>query len=291
MSRSKFHRVIQRQVKKTILTGTSLVPDLVLGQRMRQALIPHTRQKQFQPVERSPLERLHGKYKGKRCLIIGTAPSVSSQDLAKLDPAYTFLLNRAYLLNNRSQKSKNALVLANPLAFEEYGRDALRHTFEDVFLSSGIPTKDHPDDPRVFYYSQWVRPKIYEGFFQTDLSQPLYQGTSVAFTAIQIAFCMGFSDIILAGIEFNFDQKEPHFYNSTEAEAERAVTTSRVNADYMIDSLRYCCRFIGSHADRKISSVSPNRNLGFMTYAEVASLPGAGDPDVADPSVRSKDDA
>lgn len=194
-------------------------------------------------------------------------------DLRNLDVDYTFLLNRSYLYTRRPTRAVESVVVANPHAFEEYGREIVRLPLQKIFLSSAIAL-NHRELTRIdtVFFQQWEWPRIYEGFFQADLTQPLYHGTSVAFSAIQLACWMGFSDITLAGIDFNFTASDPHAYTSSDAEVERARRTSIKNTDKMIASLKYCVEFLEATKGPKIRSVSPNRKLDFIEYSNAENL-------------------
>ena len=268
---------LKRQTTRVVCSATMRYPGGKDGQNIRQKLIPHHYQPQVQQCQYDRLHALGGAYENKRCLIIGGAPSLRELDISTISVNYTFLLNRAYLLTNRPLIDDEAIVIANPFAFEEYGHEALDFKLHAAFLSGAIDIGYYCSDTRVITYSQWENPRIYEGFFQLDLQKPLYHGTSVAFNAIQIAVWMGFDEIILAGIDFRFDSKDAHFYDSSAQELQRTDSVSLKNSVNMVNSLRYCCEILKNTGKAKIVSVSPYRDFDFLDYRtpeELAKIDG-----------------
>jgi hypothetical protein len=121
-------------LKSMLRSATQSVLSIPNAQAVRKAVVPH----RAQPVETPPsLERLaslQGAGHGQRCLILGTAPSARDADLRSVKVDYTFLLNRAYLHEQRSESAREALVIADPHAFSEYGDDAIDQPLDRVFL-------------------------------------------------------------------------------------------------------------------------------------------------------------
>lgn len=263
---------LRRRTKRLVCVGTMLWPSGKVGQCIRQTIVPHRVERQSRPCSKASLLDLRDSYKGARCLIIGGSPSLIDLDLSNFRTDYTFYLNRAYLYRNRPAYGKDSVVMSNPHAFAEYGEEVLACNLDHVFLSGGIPQTVDFHDPRILIFSQWEQPRMYDGFFQFDLSQPLYHGTSVAFAAIQIAYWMGFQDIVLAGIDFKFDVKDGHFYPSSEREKIRTKGISTGNTDKMISSLEYCCKLVKGTGRARIVSLSSNRDFNFIEYRNLEDL-------------------
>lgn len=258
--------------KTAICSTTREWPGGKIGQSMRQKVIPHGMQVQNRACPTDRLLDLQGRYDGGRCLIIGGAPSLNELDLSTVRADYTFLLNRAYLFENRPSTGGEALVMSNPIAFQEYGQEALECKLDSAFLSGEIDIGGWVQHEKIIGFQQWARPGIYNGFFQLDLRKPLYDGTSVAFTAIQLAVWLGFREIVIAGIDFHFDPSDGHFYKSSDKEAQRTRGTSIKNSSKMVDSLRYCCRILNETGKSKIVSLSPYRSFDFLEYQTIEEL-------------------
>ncbi len=192
--------------------------------------------KSAQEYEATDNSLLHNLYKGERCVIVGSAPSINNIPLERITDDYIFLLNNTYLLKDRFGKDPDAWVLGDPAAYNDYARHYDPMVFKGVFLSSTIPT--HWAGKNIHRYSYYQFPTIYDGFCQFDLNKPLYQAHTVALFASQIAVAMGFNEIVLIGIDFNFSTDQTHFYNSSDREKNWALAVSIQRRDKMLSGFR-----------------------------------------------------
>ena len=180
-------------------------------------------------VVKTNIEQLKDLYSGKRCFIVGSAPSIKSLDLEKIHKEYIILLNNAYLLKEEFGKHPEGWILGDPAAYEDYAKTYDYECFKDVFLSMNIPAGWTSE--RIHRYSYYKFPNIYDGFCEFDLSKPIYQAHTVALSACQIAIGMGFKEIVLIGIDLNFSKDKLHFYESKLGENVRfeSITSDRIS--------------------------------------------------------------
>ena len=66
---------------------------------------------------------LKGKFKNKRCIIIGNGPSLNKLDLSLLKDEYTFGLNRIYLLFEKLGFETDFLVSINRFVIEQFAHE------------------------------------------------------------------------------------------------------------------------------------------------------------------------
>lgn len=253
-------------VTSAAVSPTTNLKGVERYQTIREKVVPHKLQPQRTSLSPEPLLDLQDTCSNKRCLIIGGAPSLKNIDISEMKVDFTFLLNRAFLFGDRPKAEREGIVLTNPLAFQEYGQEALNCDLDFAFLSGAIDLGKHETNQRLTAFSQWTYPRIYDGFFQKNLQQPLYHGKSVAFTAIQIATWMGFEEIILAGVDLQFDPKEPHFYQSSSQELRRTTSSSIKNTSKMVKSFKYCSKFLNEMGRSRLISVSPHCHFDFIEY-------------------------
>jgi len=149
-------------------------------------------------TSRRRLESLRDRYAGERCFIIGNGPSLGSTDLSKLKDEYTFGLNRGYLLFDRIGGPTTFLVAVNRYVVEQFGPDLVASSTM-LFVS--------------WRSRRWVRDTETATFirrsrlftFSTDLPmRGAWEGATVTFVAMQLAFHMGFSKVILLGVDHSF---------------------------------------------------------------------------------------
>lgn len=220
-----------RRVAARAVSG--MVPGGEAAQRVRAALWPHRLAPEATEPTVDRLAALRGVMAGRRCFVVGTAPSIDRLDLAKIGGHFVFLVNKGYLLADRLSRPPDALVIANPDAFAEYGTEAMALPFQRVFLAAGLAAGGVRAQPEVCVFQQYESPRMDEGFFQFDLARPLYHANTVALSAVQIAHAMGFAEICVIGVDLDFSTPEAHFYAGSEAERARSAAISRFTATRM----------------------------------------------------------
>jgi hypothetical protein len=154
------------------------------------------------PFWRQNLRRL-GAFKdlhaGKRCFIIGNGPSLKQMDLSYLQDEYTFGLNRIYLLFPEVGFQTTYLVSVNELVLEQCAQE-----MRQLGLPKFITWRARhwlADDPHTFFLdTDFTAPER----FSSDLTGRIFEGFTVTFVALQLAFYMGFQQVILIGVDHNF---------------------------------------------------------------------------------------
>jgi len=145
------------------------------------------------------------KHAGQDCFIIGNGPSLNKMDLSPLADYHTFGLNKIYLMEEKVDLNLSYLVSTNALVIEQSAEKFAQLPFP-VFLSHTaaegvVPTKDHIY--RMHTLNTWS--------FYDDLTQPICEGNTVTYVAMQIAFYMGFRRVFLIGVDHSFKQSgDPH---------------------------------------------------------------------------------
>ncbi|MBK7408758.1 MAG: hypothetical protein IPL49_04905 [Saprospirales bacterium] len=146
------------------------------------------------------LRKFHNIHRGQDCFIMGNGPSLGQMDLSPLANYHTFGLNKIYLIFDRFELDLSYLVSTNALVIEQSHAE-----FEQmdcpVFLSytasQGV-VADRPHIHRMHTLNTWS--------FYEDLSQPICEGNTVTFVALQIAYYMGFERVFLIGVDHSFKQ-------------------------------------------------------------------------------------
>ena len=144
--------------------------------------------------------------KANALFIIGNGPSLKQTDLTKLKNEFTFGLNRIYLLFPELGFTTTYFVSINDLVIEQCASEILKlsmpkflawHShryFQNLQLSTfNVPT---------FLYTTYTGPK-----FARDMTRRVWEGATVTNVALQLAFYMGFQQVILIGVDHNFTSK------------------------------------------------------------------------------------
>ena len=140
------------------------------------------------------------RHRGQRCVIIGNGPSLKQMDLSFLDNEISFGLNRIYLLTQERGLSVTYHVCVNALVLEQFGDEIQRMPCPKFISVSGYPHV-HAAEDLMFINSlpQW-------GFSQ-DVSSQVWEGATVTYTTLQIAYYMGFDEVVLIGVDHSFSKK------------------------------------------------------------------------------------
>ena len=170
--------------------------------------MPEAREAAYHPWRRNSIARLaewKDKYRGRRAFIIGNGPSLNRTDLSKLRDEFTFGLNRIFLMFPKLGFSTSCLVSVNDLVIEQSLQDinALpipkflswrsHRFFDPSSVEASLP---------IFLYTTYESPK-----FAEDARGRLWEGATVTNVALQLAYYMGFRQIILIGVDHDFASK------------------------------------------------------------------------------------
>ncbi len=137
-------------------------------------------------------------HKGQRCFIMGNGPSLKKTDLGKLKGEITFGMNRVYMAFEEMGFPTTYYVSINNLVVEQCAADIQKLKIPRFIAWHAHPFLQ-PDDDLYFLYSTYTGPK-----FATDIRGRLWEGATVTTVALQIAYFMGFSEVILIGVDHNF---------------------------------------------------------------------------------------
>ena len=163
---------------------------------------------------RTRLRKLRDTRNGK-AVILCNGPSLNKVDFALLDETFCFGLNKINLLFDRTSFRPSAIVSVNPLVIEQ-NANFYNQTDLPLFLASMATLHVRPRDNVTFLNSSSV-PK-----FARDISVSLYEGHTVTFVALQIAFHMGFRQVALVGADHTFATKGPANMTVTSGEKDES---------------------------------------------------------------------
>jgi hypothetical protein len=182
------------------IKGSALYKDL---RCLKENIAMH-----LDPQGRKNLRRLAGlrdAHRGQRCFIIGNGPSLRQTDMSRLRSEFSFGLNRIYLLFPELGFQTTFLVAINRLVLEQVGDELLRFP-GPLFLpwaSRSYLPGSHAAD-LLFLQTGCGRPS-----FKSDARGILWSGATVTYIALQLAFHMGFEQVILIGVDHSFTTQGP----------------------------------------------------------------------------------
>lgn len=144
------------------------------------------------------LRVLKNTHQGERCFILGNGPSLAKTDLTRLKNEYSMGLNRIYLMFPELGFQTSYYLSINDLVIEQCATDIQKLT-----IPRFIAWRSHkwlqPDPNLFFLYTSYTGPR-----FSKDATGRLWEGATVTFVALQMAFYLGFKEVILIGVDHNF---------------------------------------------------------------------------------------
>ena len=147
------------------------------------------------------MEKFKNLHKGEICYILGNGPSLKDVDFTQLEGKVVFGSNGIY--KNEWDFTPTYLVAVNPLVLEQMGV-GITATDTIKFLSSRPNNETQDIEPAG---ETWILDtSLNKPFFQTDITQPLWEGHTVTFVCLQIAYYMGFKEVILLGLDHYFGE-------------------------------------------------------------------------------------
>lgn len=148
------------------------------------------------------LKKFHNIHIDEDCFIIGNGPSLNQMDLSLLNQYHTFGLNKIHLMFEKTKLSLSYHAAVNPLVIEQMKSEIENNVFKcPIFLSYKASKNVIEHKSHVFRLNTdnvWS--------FYRDITNPIEEGFTVTFVALQIAYYMGFKNVFLIGVDHNFKQ-------------------------------------------------------------------------------------
>ena len=150
-------------------------------------------------------------HKGKRCFCVGTAPSLTLQDLELIKDEYSFSCNSIIKLYDKTEYRPTYFMSFDPLFYSLY-HEEIDHMEDSIifynktqnpsFAGKGIAIKGSPEHLIREYMRKKKKTPHLE--LSLDLMDKLVIGQSTIHSAIAVAIWMGFSEICLLGVDCDY---------------------------------------------------------------------------------------
>lgn len=151
------------------------------------------------------LDQLHDQHTGQRAFIIGNGPSLNRTDLSPLQHEFTIGLNRIYLMFQTLGFRTSCLVSVNDLVIQQCVDEMQALDLPRFFSWRSrrffAPDTATPVGP-IFLYTTYESPR-----FARDVRGRVWEGATVTYVALQLAFHMGFRQVVLVGVDHDFASK------------------------------------------------------------------------------------
>jgi hypothetical protein len=159
-------------------------------------------------ADKRKIRKLHNKFKGKRCFIIGNGPSLNKIDLSLLKNEYTFGVNSIFLKEKDGFKPTFYTVEDNHVMVDNQNQINQFDT-EYKFIPTEYSKYIRNHKNIIFYnlnrgFYQPYSPNYEFPRFSNDAATELFAGQSVTIINLQLAYYMGFSEVYLIGMDFSY---------------------------------------------------------------------------------------
>jgi len=146
-------------------------------------------------------------HQGKRCVIIGNGPSLNKMDLSFLKNEISFGLNRIYLGFEKWNFMPTYYVSVNKLVIEQSMNEILKIPVPKFIALAGLPYL--PVGHNVIALKTAGLPLDDVTPFSVDPHERIWEGFTVTFVALQLAYYMGFGEVVLIGVDHHFSDSGP----------------------------------------------------------------------------------
>lgn len=161
------------------------------------------------PPDSEALASLYNKFRGERCFIIGNGPSLNRHDLALLKDEYTFAVNSIFYKTEESGFRPTFFVVEDNMVMRDNIDKIREYHAPYKFFPTNYKSLHPPGDDTYFFrmnrgFYEKSSPYYCVPRFSTDASSVLYCGQSVTYINLQLAYFMGFTEVHLIGMDFDY---------------------------------------------------------------------------------------
>ena len=150
---------------------------------------------------RRELSQFKDMHCGKRCFILGNGPSLRNTDLRFIKNEVTFGLNRIYLHYPEMGYETSYYVAINTLVLEQCHADIAALRMPRFITWRG---RRWFDQHGIYFLDTDYTPPA---DFSTDVRGRVFEGSTVTYVALQLAYFMGFREVVLIGVDHSFSSK------------------------------------------------------------------------------------
>lgn len=150
------------------------------------------------------IEAYHNKYVGKRCFIVGNGPSLSVDDLEHINGEISFGTHRIYKIFNETTWRPTFYFAQDYKLILDSIFDISSMNVQEKFIGM-VPTLRYPRIKDACF-SKITFKKFFPAppEFSYDVSKEMFEGMTVTYMCLQFAVYMGFSEIILIGVDHSY---------------------------------------------------------------------------------------
>ena len=140
---------------------------------------------------------LHKRHQGERCFLVCNGPSLNQMDLRKLRNETVIGLNKIFLGIKKFGFYPRYYVAVNPKVIEQSHQQIKELNCVKFLSQAGRAFLE--EDPLTY-----IIQTDGQGKFSTDLTQVVHEGWTVTHVALQVAYYLGFQEVIIIGMDHRY---------------------------------------------------------------------------------------
>lgn len=187
------------------------------------------------------IKELHNTHLGERCFVVATGPSLKMEDLEMIKAEYSFSMNSAVLILNKTLWKPDVYMIQDEYVYEKLKDDIARLSnggFKNIWISQNLENKYDEQERYKVFPLHYLDHKMYHknGYgmfrFSDDCYSTIYDGYTITFSVMQMAVYMGFREIYLLGCDCNYQQPKMHFIEYGHKDPKAAVMGDKMIAGH-----------------------------------------------------------
>ena len=154
------------------------------------------------------LTKFHNKHIGEKCFIVATGPSLQMDDLEMIRKSgiRSISMNRIYLAFEKTKWRPDYYLCGDEHAIRESAEIITKMPVKYKFIGDSYPQFwNGAKEKNIFkLHFHWAETLDGDTRFSEDISYGVYCSETVTYACIQTAVYLGFREIYLLGVDFNF---------------------------------------------------------------------------------------
>ena len=159
------------------------------------------------------LRNLKNIAKNDRCFIVATGPSLTIDDLEKLNDEDCLSMNSIVLIFDKTNWRPTYYGIQDPYVYQKIKKEVDEASIKYKLFGHRLSKYKLPEESYIFPHNL-LNHKIphyqYHSQFSSDIYEDVYDGYSITYSLIQIAVYMGYKEIYLIGADTNYKKGKQH---------------------------------------------------------------------------------
>ncbi|MCM1334911.1 MAG: glycosyltransferase [Bacteroides sp.] len=236
------------------------------------------------------IKRFKNKYKGQRCFIVGTGPSLTPEQLDLLKDEVTFSLNSIYKLFDKTSWRPTfyvqndmaldyGMALPQSVRWDELKSWLCKYQMKNLIFTSSNYNREIAEMAKGECFFIPVKETYYDLIrkdppkFGKNCAKCVYSYRTTIYLITQIARYMGFSEICLVGTDANYMSGKVHAYD--EDKDYRRLFGDRNTTKIITNDILLGFKAIRYHSEKlkfKVFNCTPGGNLEYFQRFDLVDL-------------------